>query len=243
MESEEQKKFRSILEASGVVSPFDEVRFNPPTDDASYWQERIFNFRSLYAKPRPSFSKFFSKKYWEEKSSQESVSAGKQSLHEKPAEMFNSYCVRFWVRKGSNYKEGQTTALIWNQKGNEFFYKGMYDEAISCYEEAIRIEPYISSFWNNKGAALHDKGNLEQALNCYNLALKMDPNNTIALNGKAAVLYDLKQYNDVIECCDKAIEINQYLSSAWYNKALALDKLGRKKEATSCIQKVVELEK
>jgi tetratricopeptide (TPR) repeat protein len=243
LESEEQKKFRSILEASGVVSPFDEVRFNPPIDDTSRWQERIVNYRSLYAKPKPRFGGFFSRKYWKELSSHESVSANEQNLDEKPAEMYNSYCIRFWIRNGPNYKEAQKAAMIWNQKGNEFFHKGMYDNAIDCYDEAIRIEPYISLFWNNKGAALHDKGELEQGLNCYNIALKIDPNNTIALNGKAAVLYDLKQYNDALEYCDKAIGINPYLSSAWYNKALALDKLGRKKEVSACIQKIVDLEK
>jgi len=44
--------------------------------------------------------------------------------------------------------------MAWYNKGNAFDDLGKYDEAIKCYNEAIRLNPSDSAAWSNKGVAL-----------------------------------------------------------------------------------------
>ena len=60
-------------------------------------------------------------------------------------------------------------------KGNEHTYKEEYNDAISCYDKAIKIDPNFSQAWNNKGLALYDLGRYEEAIECFDKALELDP--------------------------------------------------------------------
>ena len=55
-------------------------------------------------------------------------------------------------------------------KGNEFFKKGQYEEAISWYSKAIEVEPDNHTYYSNRSAArlgLKDyKGAIEDGQNC-----------------------------------------------------------------------------
>lgn len=71
--------------------------------------------------------------------------------------------------------------------GNLFYDKRRYDEAIACWELAVRAAPGFSIPWRNLGIAMynvrHDAG---QALTCYERALAADP-------GDGRVLSELDQ--------------------------------------------------
>ena len=47
-------------------------------------------------------------------------------------------------------------------KGNALYAQGKYDEAIRCYNEAIRIDPKSYDFWRIKGKALYMQGRYDE---------------------------------------------------------------------------------
>lgn len=50
--------------------------------------------------------------------------------------------------------ETTTIKASWNNKGVALYSQGNYIESISCYDEAIKIDPGYVLAWSNKGKAL-----------------------------------------------------------------------------------------
>ncbi len=54
----------------------------------------------------------------------------------------------------------------WKNKGNDFFSKGLYDEAIKSYFKAIELNHEYSEAWNNLGYTYLKIGKIEEAEKC-----------------------------------------------------------------------------
>ena len=103
-------------------------------------------------------------------------------------------------------------------KGNEHYYKNEYNEAIECYDKAIKIEPSNFDLWFNKGYALIQLEKYEETIECYDKAIKIEPNDALAWDTKGIALVNLGKNNEAIECYDKAIEIDPSYTLAQDNK-------------------------
>jgi tetratricopeptide (TPR) repeat protein len=67
----------------------------------------------------------------------------------------------------NKFKELQKKeAVEWKNKGNDYFKKGDYENAIQNYKNALDIEPNYSDAWNNLGLAYMKTGNIEMAKKC-----------------------------------------------------------------------------
>lgn len=73
-------------------------------------------------------------------------------------------------------------------KGNQFFKAGRYDEAISMYREAVRLNPNSALNYGNRAAALIMLGRWEEALPDCVKAYSLDPVSANA-NGVAHCLW------------------------------------------------------
>ncbi|MGC9015030.1 MAG: tetratricopeptide repeat protein [Thermoproteota archaeon] len=118
---------------------------------------------------------------------------------------------------------------------------GKHKEAISYYNLALKIAPYIPEGWNNKGNALNHLGRFKEALECLDNALKLNPNYESAYVNKGISLMNLGNVEEALLCFDKAIEINPNFAKAWYNKGLALYRLGRIKESLLCANSALRI--
>ncbi|UXM84991.1 tetratricopeptide repeat protein [Methanococcus aeolicus] len=99
-------------------------------------------------------------------------------------------------------------------KGNDATNNSDYKTALKYYNEALKIDPNITSIWNNKGNSLYYLGRYSESIECYNKALQLDPNNTIIWCNKGNSLYKLNKYTEAIKCYDKALKIdpnNEYV--------------------------------
>jgi Flp pilus assembly protein TadD len=65
----------------------------------------------------------------------------------------HSHLVRQQGSKSSSPKD-QILAIM--DEGNNHFSTGNYNEAIKCYDKAIKINPNNAMAWNNKGNALSE---------------------------------------------------------------------------------------
>jgi tetratricopeptide (TPR) repeat protein len=127
-------------------------------------------------------------------------------------------------------------------KGNEYYYRKEYNNAIQCYDKALEIEPNDSKAWNNKGTALGQLGNYEEAIKCFDKALEMEPNYAKAWDNKGTAFEKLGNYEEAIQCYDKAIEIQPNDSDTWYNKGIVFYHSGNYEEAIQCYDKALEIE-
>jgi tetratricopeptide (TPR) repeat protein len=73
-------------------------------------------------------------------------------------------------------KSNDEKFLDWVNKGTSLFSLGKYKEAITCYDEAIRLDPKNSIAWSNKGDSLKKLGRYEEAEQCFAKAKELsDP--------------------------------------------------------------------
>jgi tetratricopeptide (TPR) repeat protein len=63
----------------------------------------------------------------------------------------------------------------WNNKGLCFFSKRRYQEAIECFNEAIKIDNNLKQAWFNKAVCLREVGDTLGALRCLQRSLEIDP--------------------------------------------------------------------
>jgi tetratricopeptide (TPR) repeat protein len=79
-------------------------------------------------------------------------------------------------------------AYFWSLKAGALYKQGKYNEAITAYDEAIRLDPNRALVWNNKGTALSELGKYDEAIEAYDEAIRLDPNLAIARNSRGNIL-------------------------------------------------------
>jgi tetratricopeptide (TPR) repeat protein len=137
---------------------------------------------------------------------------------------------------------GEKTAAFWINKGGSLAALGRREEAISCYDQALAIDPQFAGAWYNKGTALYRLGQREKAMSCYNQALAIEPRDAVTLNKKGTALADLRRHGEAIGCYDQALAFDPRYATAWSNKGTALAALGRREEAISCYDQALAID-
>jgi tetratricopeptide (TPR) repeat protein len=98
--------------------------------------------------------------------------------------------------------------IAYIKKGESFANVGRYEDAISCFDEALKHDGSSETALLKKGEVLHKLGKWGSAVQYVNTALKVNPNNVETLVLKAKILEERDRM-------DKSIEI--------YSQILALD--------------------
>jgi len=127
------------------------------------------------------------------------------------------------------------------KKGNDFINLKRYEDAIKCYDEALKINPEDAFAWNNKGIALDNLGRYDEAIACYDEALKINPEDAFAWYNKGIALKRLERFDEAIKCYDEALKIDPEDADTWYNKGLILGDLGKREEELACYDKALAI--
>lgn len=72
--------------------------------------------------------------------------------------------------------------------GVAYHRKGILDEAISCYNSAIKLNPKHDMALYCLGIAMQEKDCLDEAIDCYERSLNLNPNNAMAHNNLGFIL-------------------------------------------------------
>ena len=117
---------------------------------------------------------------------------------------------------------------------------GKYEEAITCYDKAISINPNESDHWSKKCMSLSRLGKHEEAIISINKALIINPYNQKYWNTKGCTLFEQSKYEQAIICYEKALNKDPDNSMYWSNKGESLDKLSKYPESISCYEKALK---
>jgi tetratricopeptide (TPR) repeat protein len=133
-------------------------------------------------------------------------------------------------------------AWEWNNKGCSLHTLGRDEEALKCYNKALKLNPAYIMAWNNKGNSLNSLGHFDQAVFCFDKAIALDPEDAAIWNNKATSLNYLGRIEEAIHCFDQALTLDRYFVQCWHNKAVCLFSLGQDDEAIRCLDKAIELD-
>jgi tetratricopeptide (TPR) repeat protein len=120
--------------------------------------------------------------------------------------------------------------------------KGKVDEAIECYQKAIKLDPKIAEAHNNLGLVLHGKGKVDEAIACFQKAIALAPKDANAHNNLGFALQGKGNVDKAIECYKQAIAIDSRHVKAHTNLGGALQGKGKGDEAVGCFHKAIAVD-
>jgi len=83
------------------------------------------------------------------------------------------------------------TTEDWLEEGIALYELKRYEEALTAYEQAVRLDPKNAAAYNNKGASLNGLQHREDALLAFEQAIRLDPNFVQASTNKDVTLINL----------------------------------------------------
>ncbi|MDB9385140.1 tetratricopeptide repeat protein [Microcystis aeruginosa] len=132
--------------------------------------------------------------------------------------------------------------------GNELGDLGRYEEALSAYEEAIRLKPDYEAAWYSKGACLGNLGRYEEAIAAYDEAIKLKADYIEAIFNKAILLKKLghqdivnQQFHLIVETCQQYKNKDNQTIDFWNVYAASLTCLGQYEEVEQILQKALAI--
>jgi tetratricopeptide (TPR) repeat protein len=120
---------------------------------------------------------------------------------------------------------------------------GLYNSAIDCFDEALKIKPDNINAMIGKAFALNQIDENKKAEKLMNDCLKIDPKNHHALYIKAEVLRELEKYDFALRLYDILNEQFPADEDYLFGKAETLNGLGRNEEAAGLFDQILEIEK
>ncbi len=131
--------------------------------------------------------------------------------------------------------------LAHNNLGTGLFKKDQIAEAISQFQEVIRLKPDFPYAHNNLGLALDEKGQIDEAINQYQEAIRLKPDYAEAHNNLGTALGRKGQINEAISQFQEVIRLKPDFAEAHSNLGNALLMKGQIDEATSQHREAIRL--
>jgi uncharacterized protein (TIGR02145 family) len=100
-------------------------------------------------------------------------------------------------------------ALAYSNRGIMYYGKGDYDQAISDFTEAIRLDPKYALAYSSRGIAYFDKGDYDKAISDFTETIRLNPRWENVYNNRGYAYYYAKNdYIKAMEDFQSALRIN-----------------------------------
>ena len=139
-------------------------------------------------------------------------------------------------------KKQPDSANSWNNLGSSYAQKQEWVKAISCYQEAIELDPNLSKAHRNLARVYSKIGKKEQAALCWYEAFSKEPNLVKPEEHYklAQQLLEQDRVEQAIICLRHAIEQDPNFDRAYLILGKLLSSQGKTAEAEACLTKVAD---
>ncbi len=118
--------------------------------------------------------------------------------------------------------------------------EGLWEEAISEFDEAIRLNPKDSLAYYNRASAYQNLSEYRLAIQDYDQVLGLNPRDALAYDSRADAYLDLGEYQLAIQDYDEALGIFPQLGEAYAGRARSYQYLGKDSKAQQDVERAVE---
>jgi len=116
-----------------------------------------------------------------------------------------------------------------------------FDEALTRFNEAVRLAPSVPAFHDMKAECLNHMGRSHEALEHSVRATDLDPTFVSAWVSRAWANLGKEDFAEALRCSEHALSLSQNHDMAWNNAGAALMLLGRFREALERFDKALAL--
>ena len=126
-------------------------------------------------------------------------------------------------------------------KGLVFKDQKKYEDALNCYDEAIKRQPDFISPHYQKCITLLELNKLDDALLHGNRVIKLNSEYSDIVRIKAKIMAKLNKYNKSLTLLTKKIKSHPDNADLHYKKYVILSKLGRTSKSKQCFNEAIRL--
>ena len=94
--------------------------------------------------------------------------------------------------------------ISYYNRGTAHMTKGEYDQAILCFDKAVKINTRFAEAYCNRATAYHEKGQYDRAILDFNKALEINPGFAVAYCNRAITFHSKGKYDKAWEDVHKA---------------------------------------
>ncbi|NET28311.1 tetratricopeptide repeat protein [Okeania sp. SIO1I7] len=127
------------------------------------------------------------------------------------------------------------------KQADKFFFAGRLKEAVSAYNQALKIHPEMADTWNNRGVVLTRLKMYDEAIVSYDRALQIRADYADAWNNRGVSLIELQHYQEAINSFEQAIKVKADYADAWNNRGVCLAKIQKYQEAVKSYNQAIAI--
>jgi tetratricopeptide (TPR) repeat protein len=105
------------------------------------------------------------------------------------------------------------------------------EEAMTCLESALQMNPEFADAWESKGVCLHYAGMYEEAVTCYDRAVWASADMSSAWLNRGYALARLERHDEALHSYNEALKHDPECADCWIGKGHVLEIVGRLEEA------------
>lgn len=139
-------------------------------------------------------------------------------------------------------KKFPRSGVIYNIQGSAHADMEHFNEAISAFAKAIRVEPTYAEAHSNLGNAYQSSGEIEKAKECFRAAIKLKPNFPEAHNNLGNALGLTAAFDEAIECFERALNYKPNYIQAHKNYVIVLLNKGDLDGALKHVNQICEID-
>jgi tetratricopeptide (TPR) repeat protein len=127
-------------------------------------------------------------------------------------------------------------------KGSLAWVNKDFDQSLSHFQEAIRLDESLSLAWNGLGIVHSKLKQYDKAKKCYEKAIELNNTYSYPWNSLGNLHSYLKQYDKAKECYEKALKLDETFAYPLNGLGNVCWALKQYDEAIDCYQKAIELD-
>jgi tetratricopeptide (TPR) repeat protein len=127
--------------------------------------------------------------------------------------------------------KGQNTADDYFFAGVELQKKGLMEEGLAKYDEAIRLDPSHARAFGNRASTYNHLGQPERVLQDFGEAIRLDPDTSGFYGNRGQLFLNVGQTEQAIDDFNQAIKLSPEDAIAHYNRGFTHELLGQPERA------------
>jgi tetratricopeptide (TPR) repeat protein len=120
--------------------------------------------------------------------------------------------------------------------------RGRFEDALACYQQALRIKPDSAWTHNNIGTMMAEMGKSDLAVYHMKEALRFDGDYPEAYSNLGILFARQKNYNDAAHCLQMALKLAPENAWYYYNLGLILQQQEKLREAAYCYKQALRFD-